>query len=541
MWKRNLIIVAIATVLMLPSACRREQHRDSVPTPTVAKPALIGVTSATPITSTPTVSAAPTETATAMVAPSATAVPTATLHPVMVAAPDQRIADVKGVLPASSGRRAWQIMPAGDPAAELAAGRAHLALVAGEDGVPAGQEPLVVAVPFTTEWEATTLAEAQEISANGHPTARVLPWRALTPPLKPLRIDGFHPLDSRYPLQRAWSLVAQPGYEEAAEELGRLLEARTVAGETVRLAAVGDVMLDRALGAAIGNGNVDYPFANVAGLLESADVAAANVESALGDVGEPANKSYTFRAPPAAALSLARAGFDVVTLANNHALDYGPAALKQAISLLKAEGVKTVGAGENAAAARTPALINQKGVTLAFLGYVDVPVEGRPPYFDTQSWTATETTPGLAWAHPEQIRADVAAARQQADHVIVLLHSGYEYVPAPSEQQKAAAHAAINAGASLVIGHHAHILQGVEFLESGVIVYGLGNFAFTINGAPETALLNVWLDRASVRQIEFVPAIVGNAGQPRLAHGEEADAIRRNVYYLTTLLNPAGP
>ena len=255
---------------------------------------------------------------------------------------------------------------------------------------------------------------------------------------------------------------------------------------------------------------------------------------------KPANKSYTFRAPPAAASSLARAGFDVVTLANNHALDYGPAALRQGMSLLQSEGLRTVGAGTNAAAARRPALMTVKGVTLAFLGYVHVPVEGRPPYFDTQSWTATETTPGLAWAIPEQIQADVAAARHEADHVVVFLHSGYEYVPGPSEPQRTAARAAIAAGATLVIGHHAHILQGVEFRETGAIVYGLGNFAFTIDGPPQTAILNVWLDREGLRQIEFVPALVGSDGQPRLAQGEEAAAIRRHVYSLTTFPNPSG-
>ena len=527
--------------MTLLSACRRGQQTASAPLATATTPAGLRILSATPPPATPTVTATPTATETATAAPSLTPSATTTPRPVTLAAPAARIADLRDLLSAAGGPWTWQIIAAGDPAAAVSAGRANVALVTGEDGVPAGHEPLVVAVPFTARWETTTLPQAQEIRANGHPLARVLPWRALIPALKPLRIDGFHPLHSGYPLQQAWSLAAEPGYEGAAEEAGRLLRAQTVAGETMHMIAVGDVMLDRALGAAISNGNLDYPFAHVAELLRSADVAAANVESALGDVGERAEKSYTFRAPPAAAASLARAGFDVVTLANNHALDYGPSALTQGISLLQSAGIKSVGAGENAAAARTPALITKNGITLAILGYVHVPVEGRPPYFDTQSWAATETTPGLAWANPEQIRTDVAAAGRQADHVVVFLHSGYEYVPAPSEPQKAAAHAAVNAGASLVIGHHAHILQGVEFLESGVIVFGLGNFAFTIDGAPETALLNVWLDHDSVRQIEFVPAIVGKDGQPRLAQGEEADAIRRNVYHLTTLLNPTLP
>jgi len=534
-----LLILLLVITLAHLAACQREPQTAGGPIPTVVTPAGVTVFPSASATGLAAPTIPPTEAATATATSSATPAPTATPRPATLALPDEWAAGMRAVLP-PAGRR-WQILPAADPAAELAAGRTNVALVAGENDIVVGQEPLVLAVPFTAEWEETTLAQAQEILDNGHALVNPLPWRYLNPALKPLRVDGLHPLDPSYPLQHSWSLAVAPGYGEAAEDLAGLLRATSVTGETVRLAAVGDVMLDRALGAAISNGNVDYPFANVAGLLQSADVAAANLECALGDVGQPANKSYSFRAPPAAASSLARAGFDVITLANNHALDYGPAALSQGMALLQAEGMRTVGAGENAVAARTPALVTVKGITLAFLGYVHVPVEGRPPYFDTQSWTATETAPGLAWADPDQIRTDVAAASHQADHVVVFLHSGYEYAPAPSEPQRTAARAAISAGASLVIGHHAHILQGVEFHEGGVIVYGLGNFAFTIDGPPETAVLNVWLDRDGVRQIEFVPAIVGSGGQPRLARDDEASAIRRNVYSLTNLLNPSGP
>lgn len=534
--RHAILLTLVIALTLLAAACGREQRMAGTAGVTVSTGAPPAQTSADPAaTATIMATATPVATATA----SSTPAPTATPSPVALAAPDERIADLNALLPTAGNR--WELLPSTDPIAALESGRAHVALIPGEDGVPAGHEPIVLAVPLTTEWEEATLSQAQEILNNGHPLVTVLRWPALTPEMKPLRVDGAHPLDAAYPLQQPWSLTTATGYQEAAEELGELLRAHSLADETVHLAAVGDVMLDRALGAAIDNGNVDYPFANVATLLQSADIAAANLECALGDEGQPVNKSYTFRAPPAAAPSLAHAGFDVVTLANNHALDYGPQALLQGIALLQAEGIKTVGAGQNAAAARAPALLTVKDVTLAFLGYVNVPVEGSPPYFNTESWTATETEPGLAWANPDQIREDVTAARQQADHVIVFLHSGYEYVPAPSEPQTTAARAAIDAGANLVIGHHAHILQGVEFHESGTIVYGLGNFAFTITGPPETAILNVWLDRDGVRQIEFTPAIVGADGQPRLAQGEEAAAIRRNVYFLTTLLNPTGP
>jgi poly-gamma-glutamate capsule biosynthesis protein CapA/YwtB (metallophosphatase superfamily) len=173
---------------------------------------------------------------------------------------------------------------------------------------------------------------------------------------------------------------------------------------------------------------------------------------------------------------------------------------------------------------------------LAFLGYVNVPVEWRG--FDTRAWEATADSPGLAWGDPEIIAEDVMAARPHVDLVIVILHSGYEYIAEPSPDQMAAARAAIDAGADMVIGHHAHILQGIEFYNGKVIAYGLGNFAFEIDGDPETALLNVWLDRRGVRQMEIVPAVIRFGGQPRLAHDWEAPAIRQQVYTLTRLLNP---
>jgi poly-gamma-glutamate synthesis protein (capsule biosynthesis protein) len=295
-------------------------------------------------------------------------------------------------------------------------------------------------------------------------------------------------------------------------------------------------MLDRALGYAIERGSLAYPFEQVAHLLTQADITIGNLESALGDIGDPAPKSYTFRAPPAAAESLAIAGFDVVSLANNHGMDYGPEALLQGLELLRQQNVAPIGAGANAAEAHAPHLQEVNGLRLAFLGYVHVPVEGRTN-FDVEQWIATQDMPGLAWAYPEQISADVSAARQQADLVIVILHSGFEYVEAPSAPQIAASYAAIDAGASLVIGHHAHILQGVEFYKEGVIVYGLGNFAFEIDGDPSTAVLNVWLDRDGVHQLEIIPALIQFGGQPRLAETWEARPILQRVYFLTQLLN----
>ena len=421
--------------------------------------------------------------------------------------------------------RVWHIVPADEPAAAQ--------LVENGAGQLVWQEPIVLAVPFTTEWEFITQADAEAIMANGHQVATVLPWSALTPELKSLRVDGRHPTDPDYPFHNRLTLQSE---RSEAAELVPILQTALAPEPTVHLAGVGDIMLDRGLGIVLQNGNLVYPFAQVTPLLQGADITVGNVESALGDVGTPESKSYPFRAPPVAAEALALGGFDVVSLANNHGMDYGPEALLQAIDLLQAQGVAPIGAGANFDAAHAPHIAQVNGLSLAFLGYVNVPVEARSA-FDTAVWTATETTPGLAWGDPNVIAADVTAVRPQADLVIVVLHSGYEYIEEPSEQQMAAAHAAIDTGADLVIGHHAHILQGIEYYNDGVIVYGLGNFAFEIDGPPETAVLNVWLNQDGVHSLELIPAIIQEGGAPRLAEPWEAAPILRQVYFLTRILN----
>ncbi|KAA3664116.1 MAG: CapA family protein, partial [Chloroflexi bacterium] len=431
----------------------------------------------------------------------------------------------------------WQIISHEQPNKLLQSGQIDAALDWNSDGSLIWQNPIALAIPFTMNWDNITQTEADQIIANGHPDVTIQPWSEMEPTHKALRIDGRSPTDPTYPFQQRLILAARPGNETAVSTLTTQLTNTIQPDPVIELAAVGDIMLDRALGRQLQT-DITFPFAHVAPLLQQADITLGNVESALGDTGTPAPKSYAFRAPPAAAQSLAAAGFDIVSLANNHAMDFGPDALLQGIDLLKANNIIPTGAGKNANTAHAPAIININGLTLAVLSYVHVPVEYKG--FDTEIWTATENTPGLAWAHPEQIRADVTAVskptEQQTDLVVVMLHSGYEYVEAPSPPQIAAAHAAIDAGADLVIGHHAHILQGVEFYKDGVIVYGLGNFAFEIDGEPETAVLHAWLDANGVREIAFTPIVIQFGGQPRLATPTEAFGIRQKIYTLSTYL-----
>ena len=284
----------------------------------------------------------------------------------------------------------------------------------------------------------------------------------------------------------------------------------------VLLAAVGDVMLGRSVGARLEREGAGAAFAAVRDILAGADVAIANLESPIATGGAPAPKAYAFRAPPAAAEALALAGIDLVSLANNHALDYGPAALAETRALLAERGIASIGAGPDRAAAHAPAAIARGGLTIAFLGYVTVPVEGGG--FDPRVWAATDDAAGVAWLDIATMTAEVASAARGADLVVVMLHFGLEWQPRPSPAQREQARAAIDAGAALVVGSHPHVLQEVEAYGGGLIAYSLGNFVF--DGFPDpandSAILLVELGAGGVEGHELIPVRIID-GIPTLA------------------------
>jgi hypothetical protein len=459
--------------------------------------------------------------------PSSTSTATEIPHLILGVAPEQAELAAAALAEFSSGHPEWviQLNPSEPGAEQLERGEIDLALLPDDAGLPVADRPLALAVPFDRDWADLSLEQAQELLKQGTDFVAAIEWPDMVPDLRALRVDGIHPGEAGYPLRRIWSLHARPGLEEVARALAPFLAAGMTDDHAAHLAAVGDVMLDRTFRVMLTAGELDFPFRRLGLQLRQADLTIGNLESALGTGGRPESKGYTFRAPLEAAQSLALAGFDLMSLANNHAMDFGPTVLLQAIQLLHDQGIDTVGAGADEAAAHHAVLREVGGLQLAFLAYVDVPQEYRG--FDARAWQASGTNPGVAWADVDRIRSDVAAAGQMADLVIVVLHSGYEYVPTPSPEQTAAAHAAIESGADLVLGHHAHLLQGVELYQGGVIAYGLGNFAFEDAGPPESGILQIWLDDDGVRAFDLVPVTLDEFGRPGPAEGEAAAAIRQ--------------
>jgi poly-gamma-glutamate synthesis protein (capsule biosynthesis protein) len=284
--------------------------------------------------------------------------------------------------------------------------------------------------------------------------------------------------------------------------------------DTITLAAAGDLMLARTLGRALQRDPNDSPFAGVRDALRGADITVGNLECAIGTNGTRARKSFTFLAPPAAAASVADAGFDLVSLANNHSLDYGAEALASTMQLLAGVGVRHVGAGMNRSQAHQPAIIDVKGVRLAFLGCVNTGAEGR---YRRSTWEATDDRAGVAWGVPADVKADVLAAKAQADLVIVMMHAGTEGSRTVNAVQRGLALAAIDAGAALVIGAHPHVLQPIERIGNGVVAWSLGNFVFDgfRGAANQTGILQVTLGREGVREVVLLPAVI-QKGRPAI-------------------------
>ncbi len=217
--------------------------------------------------------------------------------------------------------------------------------------------------------------------------------------------------------------------------------------------------------------------APMAPVMAQADITMVNLETSITTRGSPEPKAFTFRAPASAFTALAAAGVDVVTMANNHGRDFGAEGLGDTLAAIKASGFPTVGIGENAAAAYAPYRVTVRGQRIAIFGasrVIDSALLG--------SWTATDTQPGIASAYEgtarDRLLAAVREARASSDTVVVFLHWGTELLTCPTGVQKTLARELHDAGADLIVGSHAHRVQGDGYLDGAFVAYGLGNFVW---------------------------------------------------------------
>lgn len=249
--------------------------------------------------------------------------------------------------------------------------------------------------------------------------------------------------------------------------------------KTTKLVFVGDIMLSRAIGSFMAEKkDYTFPFASTTDVIRSADIAFGNLESPISSQGVRSGSIYSFRADPKAVQGLVSAGFDVVSFANNHAWDYGKQAFLDTLSFLDSAGIYAVGAGVDYTSAHKPTMITVNDTTFAFLGYTNLlPV----------SLGGASSTPAVArYDDNEIVKDDIARAKELADVVIVSFHFGDEYETTHNAEQEHIAKLAIDSGASLVIGHHPHVVEEVEEYNGGYIFYSLGNFVFDQNFSADT-------------------------------------------------------
>jgi poly-gamma-glutamate synthesis protein (capsule biosynthesis protein) len=329
------------------------------------------------------------------------------------------------------------------------------------------------------------------------PLARALPWRCRRwTELVALRSMRFRP--------EAGEVPVSPG------------------NPTASLIAVGDISLhfydDEEL-AVPSPAEPRQLLAAMRPVLRTADLRVANLESVLTRVTRPAREEGKFlRGDPALAEVLVAAGFDAVTCANNHCLDFGPDGLADSIDNLRRHGIRAAGVGGSAAAAREPVVMSARGLSVGMLGYGD----------DFNVFPRWEGGVRPAFTNDDEIVEDVARLRERVDLVVLQLHWGYEWSMYPLLTQRDRARRFAEAGADVVLCHHAHVPMAVEAWNGSVIAHGLGNLMWGWNAAPmhpwrnRSYLLKVSFNESGVTTAEIIPcgvrpdhAIVPLAQGPR--------------------------
>jgi len=272
---------------------------------------------------------------------------------------------------------------------------------------------------------------------------------------------------------------------------------------------VGDIMLGRYVEKATDEHGYDHPFEYVKPYFENSDYVSGNFENPIVlDEDTPAvDKSINLKTSKKSVKALDNANFTVVTLANNHMLDYGIEGLEDTISTFENAKTDFVGAGENLESAKKIKYSDVNGVTIATLGFND--------FFEDDS-RAKGAKGGVLAANPEYFIPMIDEAKKNADLVFVNIHWGAEYENEPHPRQVELAHAISDAGADAIIGHHPHVLSTVEMYNDTAIFYSLGNFVFDQGWSRthDTALVQYNLYKDGTGEFEIIPATIKNA-QPR--------------------------
>lgn len=273
--------------------------------------------------------------------------------------------------------------------------------------------------------------------------------------------------------------------------------------ESVVINFAGDVRLDGYTKQKFDENGYEYPFERIKGILSMGDINCVNLETVVSLKGDPIKKKFRFRAEPEALNALTVSEIRMVSIANNHSGDYGDEAFLDTLYNLERAGIRHIGGGVNLNDARKPVVVDVKGRKIAFLAFANT--------LPREQWAGKEK-PGIVPAFLEYIKRDVEAAAATADFVFVIYHGGDERSYYPKQVQKDIAYTAIDSGADVVIGHHPHVLQGMEIYKNRLIGYSLGNFLFLSprKECYDTGVLQVIVGEGAP-EYHFYPVIISDA------------------------------
>jgi len=299
--------------------------------------------------------------------------------------------------------------------------------------------------------------------------------------------------------------------------------------EFLSLVAVGDIMLSRGVAMQIQeNKDPGQPFDHMEEYLQRGDITFGNLEGPITEGRKIEIPEMIFRADPGVENALKNAGFDILSLANNHTMDFGARGLIDTMTLLNKAGIKHTGAGKKRMQAYTPVFLEVKGIKTAFLAFND-------PSVLPGSHRLAGNGPGTAILDRALAVKAIKEAGERADFVIVSMHAGTEYIEEPDRLQYRFAHLFIDAGADLIVGHHSHVVQRVEKYKGKYIIYSLGNFVFDQMWSRDTReglIAKIYISHnkpVQVEYIEFIPIYINDRTQPELLKGDRARAVIKKL------------
>ena len=334
----------------------------------------------------------------------------------------------------------------------------------------------------------------------------------IKPPLRALPVRGLYPGESGYPYTRRLVLrldiVSPDGIPINVEEWMQGIPPAPPVSRIVWIAAVGDVMpgrgVDRILAGTQGDREV---FGDLLPIMQKADLLIGNLEGAVTTGGSRRKKSYTFRFDPRTVEDLRNAGFDYLSLTNNHSYDFGEEGFIDSLMHLESAGIGTSGAGLSPEEAAEPWKWNRDDLEVRILAMAAYPPE-RNGFNGRREMEVNETRPGILWIGEAAVE-NIGESFGPESFDIVLVHGGEEWALKPDFEQIELYRSLIDAGADAVVGSHSHVFQGIESYGGGIIAYSLGNYVFP--GMEETKygedsailLMGIW--RGSLIYLNLTP------------------------------------